>query len=404
MKWYVKYKMHYIIPAIVLCLLFLLCFFLLKPRPHKLGLREVSFSQFPGWGTADTKKSLRAFQISCAAFLKQDPNKSVGSDYINLQASDWYPACHAAVLVDAASSKDTKKFFQTWFMPVEFFDQQPVQGLFTGYYMPLLHGSLTKTIKYNIPLYGLPSNLVSINLSLFDPQLGNRTLIGRVNRNNIIPFYTRAEINRGAIKESAQVIAWVDNTIDRSFLEIQGSGIIALDNGSRLAVGYIGENGAPYTAIAKVLIDQGVMTRDNASMQHIRSYLDAHPEKIDPVLNQNKSFVFFTTLRNGSALGAQGVALTPGYSMAVDHKWVPYGVPIWLDTTRPDEISDQQNLFQRLMVAQDTGGAIKGVVRGDVYWGAGERATAIAGKMKNQGHYWLLLPRNLLPQLRDKMV
>ena len=187
-------------------------------------------------------------------------------------------------------------------------------------------------------------------------------------------------------------------------MEIQGSGIIALDNGSRLAVGYIGENGAPYTAIAKVLIDQGVMTRDNASMQHIRSYLDAHPEKIDPVLNQNKSFVFFTTLRNGSALGAQGVALTPGYSMAVDHKWVPYGVPIWLDTTRPDEISDQQNLFQRLMVAQDTGGAIKGVVRGDVYWGAGERATAIAGKMKNQGHYWLLLPRNLLPQLRDKMV
>ncbi len=263
---------------------------------------------------------------------------------------------------------------------------------------------LKKTKKYNIPLYGLPSNLVTINLGLFDPQLKNRTLVGRVNGAKILPFYTRAEINKGAIKEFASVLAWVDSTIDRSFLEIQGSGIIALPDGSQLVVGYIGENGAPYTAVAKVLIDQGVMTRDNASMQHIRNYLEAHPDQIDLVLNQNKSFVFFNTLRQKAALGAQGVALTPGYSLAIDRKWVPLGAPVWLSTTRPEEKTEQQKVFQRLMVAQDTGGAIKGIVRGDVYWGAGERATAIAGKMKNQGHYWLLLPRQVVARLQDKII
>ncbi len=219
----------------------------------------------------------------------------------------------------------------------------------------------------------------------------------------MIPFYTRKEINEGAIESYTPVIAWVDSRIDRSFLEIQGSGIIELPDGKHITVGYAGENGAPYTAIAKVLIDKGVMTKDNASMQHIRSYLEAHPSEIDPVLNQNKSFVFFELLRSNAAIGTQGVPLTPGYSLAVDRKWVPLGIPVWLSTTRPEEKTEKHRAFKRLMVAQDTGGAIKGVVRGDVYWGAGERATAIAGKMKNHGHYWLLLPKHTVERLQDKL-
>ena len=397
-----KHKLSYIFLLIVLLSI---SFFIWKPtRPHKLVFRTVSFSQLPGWGSADTKKSLLAFQQSCKAFLKQQPSKSVGSEFVDLQAKDWHPACNAAKLVDAASNIQIKKFFQTWFTPVEFFDQEPVDGLFTGYYMPLLQGSLKRTKKYNIPLYGLPSNLVTINLCLFDSKLRPRTLVGRVEGTKILPFYTRAEINQGVIKEFTPVIAWVDSTIDRSFLEIQGSGIIALPDGSQLVVGYVGENGAPYTAIAKVLIDKGVMTRDNASMQHIRRYLEAHPDQIDPVLNQNKSFVFFSALPQKAALGAQGVALTPGYSLAVDRKWVPLGAPVWLNTTRPEQETEQHKPFQRLMIAQDTGGAIKGIVRGDVYWGAGKRATAIAGKMKNPGHYWLLLPKHVLLQLQDKII
>ena len=319
-----------------------------------------------------------------------------------MQAKDWHPACNAASSVNATSNAEIEAFFQQWFAPVEFFDQEPVHGLFTGYYMPLLQGSLTRTKKYNVPLYGLPSNLVTINLCLFDPKLKNRTLVGRIKGNKILPFYTRAEINNGAIKEFSPVIAWVDSAIDRSFLEIQGSGIIALADGTQLVVGYAAENGATYTAIAKVLIDKGVMTRDNASMQHIRRYLEAHPDQINPVLNKNKSFVFFSALPQKAALGAQGVALTPGYSLAIDRKWVPLGAPVWLSTSRPDEQTDHDKVFQRLMVAQDTGGAIKGIVRGDVYWGAGKRATEIAGKMKNRGYYWLLLPQQALKRFQSQ--
>ena len=379
-------------------------FLLWVPKPHKLSVRISSFSKLPGWEKTDTRKSLSAFQISCKAFLKQDPNKSVGSEYLDLQVKDWYPACNAALALDKASIQTTRQFFQTWFTPVEFFDQEPVHGLFTGYYMPLLHGSLTKTTEYTVPLYGMPSNLITVNLGIFDESLKNRRLVGRIKGNTLLPYYSREEINNGAILKKAPVIAWVDSRIDRSFLEIQGSGIIQLNDGTQLVVGYAGQNGAPYTAIAKVLMDKGVMTRDNASMQHIRTYLEAHPRQIDTVLNQNKSFVFFSTLRHEQALGAQGVPLTPGYSLAIDRKWVPLGVPIWLNTTRPDHKSDHQKLFQRLMIAQDTGGAIRGIVRGDVYWGAGDNATAIAGKMKNPGHYWLLIPQHSLLRFEDKLI
>jgi membrane-bound lytic murein transglycosylase A len=323
---------------------------------------------------------------------------------VDLEVKDWLPACKAAKLVDNKSISNTRLFFQKWFVPVEFFYSKRVHGLFTGYYMPLLKGSLTKTERFNVPIYGLPKEIITSNLELFHKDFKNRRIVGRVKENTLLPFYTREEINKGAIKKFTPVLAWVDSLIDRSFLEIQGSGIIQLPNKKQIVVGYAGQNGAPYTAIAKVLIDKGVMTRDNASMQHIRRYLEAHPTEINPVLNQNKSFVFFNRLKQASALGSQGVPLTPGYSLAIDRKWVPMGVPVWLNTTRPHHDSEKQKTFQRLMVAQDTGGAIKGVVRGDVYWGAGERATSIAGKMKNPGHYWLLLPRHTLDRLKDKLI
>lgn len=395
---------HRLLYIFLIFVVLLIGFLLWTSKPHKLSFRKASFAQLPGWESSETKKSFLAFQTSCKAFLKQNPNKSVGSEYIDLQVKDWLPACNAALIVNANSNMATHEFFQKWFTPVEFFENKPIQGLFTGYYMPLLHGSLTKTDEYDVPLYGIPKKLVTANLEEFDRRLKNRKIMGRVQSNKLMPFYTREEINRGAIEKFTPVIAWVNSRIDRSFLEIQGSGIIQLKDGSQLVVGYAGENGAPYTAIAKVLIDQGVMTKDNASMQHIRNYLEAHPDQLDIVLNKNKSFVFFEVLRNKAALGTQGVALTPGYSLAIDRKWVPMGAPVWLNTTRPDHKSEQHKTFQRLMVAQDTGGAIKGVVRGDVYWGAGERATNIAGKMKNPGYYWLLLPKHALSRLQDKLL
>lgn len=362
--------------------------------------RAVAFKQLPGWEVAELKHSMSTFQTSCRAFIKQDPDKMVGTEHIELQAKDWQPACHAALKINPSAALKVKAFFQKWFSPVEFYDGKPVKGLFTGYYMPFLKGSLTQSAEYSIPIYEVPDDLISIDLGLFLPHLKTKNIVGRLLGNKVLPYYTREQINNGAIKEKARVLAWIHSPIDRLFLEIQGSGVLELEDGSKMYVGYGAQNGAPYTAIAGVLIKKGVMTKDNASMQGIKRYLEAHPKEQDKVINQNKSFVFFRKLHLNGALGSQGVALTPGYSLAIDRQWIPMGAPLWLSTTRPDsQMPDTNKPMQRLMIAQDTGGAIKGRVRGDVFWGGGDKATLIAGHMKNEGHYWLLLPTHILSRL-----
>lgn len=373
-----------------------------KPVPPQLTLQVSTFEKLPGWDEASLKKSLSAFQISCKTFLRQDPEREAGSQCIPLKIKDWHPACREALTLHEVSETRARHFFQKWFKPVEFYHKDSVHGLFTGYYLPLLHGSLTKTDEYHVPIYGLPSNLVTINLGAFSPDLANRRIVARIDNNRVLPFYTREEINQGKLKNKAPVLVWTNSYVEQIFLEIEGSGIIQLPNGDYLYLGYAGENGATYTSIAKVLIDRGILTKDNASMQKIRAYLKAHPKEIMPVINRNKSFVFFQILNDTAALGAQGVMLTPGYSLAVDRKWIPLGTPLWLDTTRPNQNSNQQKKLQRLMIAQDTGGAIRGIVRGDVFWGAGDRATYIAGHMKNSGRYWLLLPRHAIESLPKK--
>lgn len=362
--------------------------------------RAVAFKQLPGWEEAELKQSMSTFQSSCRAFIKQEPYKVVGTEHIELQAKDWQPACLAALKVNPSAAIKVKAFFQEWFSPVEFYDGKPVKGLFTGYYMPFLKGSLTQSKEYNVPIYEVPDDLVSVDLGLFVPHLKNQKIVGRLAGSKVVPYYTREQINKGALKDKARVLLWIHSPIDRLFLEIQGSGVVELQDGSKMYVGYDGQNGAPYTAIAGVLIKKGVMTKDNASMQGIKRYLEAHPKQLDKVINQNKSFVFFRKLNVDGALGSQGVALTPGYSLAIDRQWIPMGAPLWLSTTRPNsKMPDTNKPMQRLMIAQDTGGAIKGKVRGDVFWGGGDKATLIAGHMKNEGHYWLLLPKHILSRL-----
>lgn len=391
-----RIKLTYITSALALMTLALFTWWFTPPHPT---FRQVTFNQLPGWEKGEFKKSLITFQTSCRAFMKQDPERIVGTDKIDLQVKDWQPACRAALKINPAE-QSAKSFFQKWFVPVEFYGDTPVRGLFTGYYMPLLKGSYTETEKYKIPIYELPKNLVTIDLGLFISHLKNRKLVGRIQGNKIIPFYTREQINKGAIKDTAKVLLWVNSPIDRLFLEIQGSGIVELEDGQKIYIGYDAQNGHPYTPIAGVLIKKGVMTKHNASMQAIKHYLEAHPNQMDQVINENKSFVFFRKLSLDAALGSQGVALTPGYSLAIDKQWIPMGAPLWLSTTRPDSKKPDTNKpMQRLMIAQDTGGAIKGKVRGDVFWGGGDRATLIAGHMKNEGHYWLLLPRHTISRL-----
>lgn len=372
------------------------------PKPVPM-FRPVTFNRLPGWETADLQKSLTAFQISCRAFVKQNPEQVVGTDDIQLRVKDWQPACVAALNTHPVNEKSARLFFQQWFQPVEFQDREAGPGLFTGYYVPTIKGSYAKSKEFSVPLYETPEDLITADLGIFSPELRNRRIVGRLIKHQLVPYYTRAQINNGAIKNKARVLVWINSPIDRLFLEIQGSGLIELENGENLSVGYDAQNGQPYTAIAGVLIKEGVMTKDNASMQAIKRYLTEHPKQLHKVINQNKSFVFFRKMNQGVALGSQGVSLTPGYSLAIDRQWIPMGAPLWLNTTRPDSKNpDKSRPMQRLMIAQDTGGAIRGKIRGDVFWGGGERATLVAGHMKNSGHYWLLLPKHTIPRLDNK--
>lgn len=232
-----------------------------------LEFKKVSFEQLPGWDKADVQKSLLAFQNSCEAFVKQHPSRPVGSKHIHLKAGDWHPACKTALSLKNPDEEVARDFFEKWFNPIRLDNRS--KGLFTGYYMPQVSGSLKRTKTYNIPIYGLPRDIKHK------------------------PYYTRAQIDKGAIKKKAPVIAWINSPVERLSLEIEGSGVIKLTNGKRLFLNYAGENGAPYTSLGNVLIKKGIMTRDNASLQAIKSYMANHPSKADAILHQNKSFVFF---------------------------------------------------------------------------------------------------------------
>ncbi|MDF1678233.1 MAG: murein transglycosylase A [Legionellaceae bacterium] len=365
------------------------------PPPQVEWKETLSFNVLPGWDAADLTTSFKAFNVSCDVFLRQAPDKMVGSRYFPLKAKEWHPVCRAAKKLSNPSNAEIKAFFEAWFNPGRFYEGDPIEGLFTGYYVPVIPGSLKRTDEYTVPIYALPRNWVTFRLSDFDENLPDRKLVGRIDGHHIYPFHTRAEINKGAIDKHAPVLVWLNDQVDRLFLEIQGSGLIELPSGREMSIGYAGQNGAAYTSIASVLIRQGVLTTDTASMQNIRAYFKEHPDKMQDVLNQNKSFVFFEKQRRAGARGAQGVFLTAGYSLAVDRSWVPLGAPIWLNTERPDVEKKEQVPLQRLFIAQDTGGAIKGPVRGDVFWGNGEKAGAIAGRMKNKGVYWVMLPRDI---------
>lgn len=346
-------------------------------RINRLNLNKISFQDLPGWDKADVKKSFQAFQVSCKTFLKQEPNSKVGSSHIHMQAKDWHASCLASLQVNVASEQDVRYFFEKWFHPIEFEQKKPVKGVFTGYYMPKMPGSLSKTPIFTTPIYGLPETSHRHGAKQF--------------------HYTRAEIDEGALKKKAPIIAWIKSPVDRLFMEIEGAGVIQLRNGN-LYLGYAGENGAPYTSISQILIRKKIFTKDNASKSAIKSYLESHPQIRDSVLHQNKSFVFFERLKQTTALGAEGMPLTPGYSLAIDRKWIPLGAPLWLATTKPDKRTDNEHAFKRLMIAQDTGGAIRGAMRGDVYWGSGKNASFLGENMKTLGQYWLLLPKTISRQ------
>lgn len=362
-----------------------------QPSDQRIDLQRVSFADLSGWEDDAVQDTLKAFQKSCARIVKKSPDADFGVGGYAGKSSAWQEACKN--IPDHADTSAARQYFEANFTPYALSGSTGRDGLFTGYYEPLLRGSYKKHGRYTIPLYARPPDLVDVNLGDFKPEMKGVTISGRVQKTKngarLIPYYNRAEIERGAIRQSGKIV-WVDNAVDAFFLHIQGSGLVKMQDGTTLHVGYAAQNGRPYTAIGRELIKRGQLTKDGVSMQSIRAWLESHPDEAAEVMNVNASYVFFRKLGKDGPLGAEGVAITPHRSLAVDRRKIPYGAPIWIDTQDPDGKD-----LQRLMIAQDTGGAITGAVRGDVFWGAGSTAADKAGRMKSKGRAFILLPKSV---------
>ncbi|MBS7327663.1 MAG: MltA domain-containing protein [Oxalobacter sp.] len=399
--------------------------------------RQVSFSELPGWKDDDIKQVWPAFRQSCRA---------------NAGLPEWKPVCAAAADVDGRDSDAVRTFFEEWFDPYSIMtDSGSDTGLATGYYEPVLRGSYRKQGAYQTALYREPRDLLEIDftsvypqlkgmrlrghlednrvkadgasepvsgllqLDLLDayPKLAGLSLWGRLDGRKVVPFAAPGTVDytgmqaakkvvpyetRGQLEKSGklkgQEILWVDDVIDAFFLEIQGSGRVYLpESKSTVRLAYANQNGRPYRSIGRYLLDKGELKPGQASAQQIKQWVRKHPNRLREVLDANPSYVFFReeklTDPNEGPKGSQGVPLTPGRSIAVDRKYVPMGTPVFLDTTMPNS----KVPLRRLVMAQDTGGAIAGPVRADFFWGWGNGAGSMAGKMKQKLKVWLLLPK-----------
>lgn len=363
------------------------------PKPEidenaPLVLTPASFSDLSGWAMDDHGAALKALRQSCARILKKKdsaaPFGPVGGRY-----ADWGPPCRAA----AGDVADARTFFERWFTPYAMGAGETREGLFTGYYESSLNGSRTRGGPYQYPLHKRPDDLVTVDLGEFRPALKGQRLAGRVVSGALKPYEDRAAIVAGKWPHRADsdVLVWVDDPVDAFFVQIQGSGRVNLADGGTMRVGYAAQNGHPYYAVGRDLVRRGIMDKGAVSMDSIREWIKENPDQATDLMNKNPSYVFFREMPDDSGPeGGEGVTLTPERSLAVDRTKVPYGAPIWIETAPP---APGEAPIRRLMVAQDTGGAIRGAVRGDVFWGHGKRAESLAGPMKSPGRAWILLPR-----------
>jgi membrane-bound lytic murein transglycosylase A len=307
---------------------------------------------------------------------------------------EWSDVCASAEKLVPVDAEAIRWFFETRFLPYRVLNADRTdEGMITGYYEPLLRGSRVFSPRAPYPVYGVPDDLLVVDLGELYPDLRNMRLRGRLVGNKVMPYYSREEIESGKAALKGRELFWVEDAVELFFLQIQGSGRVQLDNGQRVRVGYADQNGHPYRSIGRLLVELGELTLEQASMQGIQAWGRSHPDRLPELLNANPSYVFFRELpaSDGGPIGALGVPLTPERSIAVDPRAIPLGAPVFLSTTWPN--SDQP--LNRLVIAQDTGGAIKGNVRADFFWGFGKEAGLQAGRMKQRGRMWAILPREL---------
>lgn len=376
---------------------------------HGLSLTPVAFAALPGWQLDHPSEAMPGFLADCAALSTLPPEQRLGGQGQAAAwggtVAQWRTACDAARAVPSADDTAARAFFEAWFQPYAVSDSgtkaEPVRtkGLFTGYFDPEVAGSRSPGGKYRAVLLARPDDLVQVDLGDFNDELKGKVVVGRVQGTKLMPYYDRAQIEAGVLGHRRLELIWLTNPIDVYFLQVQGSGRVDLPDGKVVRVTYAGQNGRRSVLIGKVLADRGDIPLDQVSMETIRTWLETHPDQAEQILDENPSYVFFREdddLRpDQGPPGVLGVPLTPGRSLAVDRSFIPLGAPVFVATT--DAVSGQP--IQRLMLAQDVGGAIRGPVRGDIFFGWGRDAEDRAGRMRQQGTDYVLLPRPPAPSM-----
>jgi membrane-bound lytic murein transglycosylase A len=361
--------------------------------PPKPVFTPSAWNELPGWSTDPVAAVWPAFRIGCRALLADPKTLSL-----------WQTPCTDAEQVDAANSSSVRAFFESHFIPYRVADSDGrTVGRVTGYYEPLQKGSRERTAQFGVPLYAPPDDLLTVELSDLYPELKDKRVRGRVEGKKVVPYWTRADIERGAVPVPGKPLVYVADPVEAFYLEIQGSGRIEFTDGSVVRLGYADQNGHPYRSIARVLIERGDLPRERASMQGISAWVKAHPEQTRALLDENPSYVYFREVPSpapGSLdaqidgpIGTLGVPLLAERTIAVDTRAIPLGAPVFLATTQPLS----KTPLERLVMAQDTGGAIRGVVRADYFWGFGPQAGREAGRMLQDGRMWLLWPKGSEP-------
>ena len=347
----------------------------------------------PGWNNDKVLNAFPALQKSCRSILKK-LNRRQSSKKKLKKHSSWQNVCDQ-ITTNSFGEDSFREFLKSKFNAYQIRYRGSDEGLFTGYYEPTLDGSLKLSREYKTPIYPKPTDLIHVNLGEWKESLNNSRILGRVVGNKLKPYFSRSDISKGALDREITPILWLKSEIDAFFLHIQGSGRVVLPDGEVYRLGYAGKNGRKYYPIGRHLLEIGAIPKENISMQSIKKWLRENPGKKKDVMNMNPSYVFFRKLNGKDGpIGAQGVVLTSGRSLAVDRHYSKLGAPVWLSANFEDE---EGKKLQRLMVAQDTGGAIKGPIRGDVFWGSGKIAERLAGIMKAKGSMYVFYPKSINP-------
>ena len=362
---------------------------------HPTHLQSIAFADLPGWQDDDHGAALAALQLSCGAIL--DRGGAFGRDTAyGGEPGDWLEVCRRAL----SAQQSARQFFEAEFVPVRVSDEDRPQGLFTGYFEPEVRGSRARGGPYQVPIHKRPDDLEA-----FDAAARQATGLayGRRIGNRPAPYHGRKEIETGALAGQNLELVWLSDWADAFFLHIQGSGRVRLEDGSLMRLAFAAKSGLPYTAVGGILAERGDIPRSEVSMQSIREWMTQHPEAARELMWQNQSYIFFREIpASDPALGppgAQQVPLTPLRSLAVDRSFWAFGTPVWLDGDVPSGPGGSGQRLRRLFIAQDTGSAIRGRVRGDVFWGTGEKAASVAGLMKSTAAMVALLPNAVAARL-----